>query len=51
MNLLSRFQLPSFHGLEGVLKIFSQRITDFENLLKTKVFIEHPGLHRVCLRP
>ena len=43
MNILSKFQLPRF-GSEGVMKIFSQRITESVNYL-----INNKGVCRTAL--
>ena len=54
VNLLSKFQLPSYYGLgvkvfqryfhKGSLRDWIKQI----NELMTNVFVEQPRLHRVC---
>ena len=44
---ISASQLLRF-GIESVLKILNERITDWMNKLLTKVILEQPRVHRIC---
>ena len=55
-NILSKFQLPSFYGLwimlfedlEEKVDWQTDSLTDYKWI--TKLLVEQPRLHRVCLR-
>ena len=52
VNILSKFQLPSSYRLwfYDIMKIWRKGMSDRMNQSVTRLFIEQPRLHRVCLK-